>query len=291
MARPSKLLAEWFWTDRWMGSSGFLLPIGARGLYREMLTQAWRRSATLPADHQMIQRAVGVTPEEWAENWPLIKKYWKVDGEEIFNETQREIYEESASRADSLSNRGKTAAEARWAASRTRQASTEQCTSNAQALPEQCPPSPSPSPSPDQSPTPSLSPIHDHEKNPPTPLAGGRDIGPWFSDFWNEHATKTLPSITRLGSSRLRGVKALLHAAGGNRESVERAVAAFSSWPFAIEKGLNVDTFLRAKTRDKYLEWGVNGPPSDNGSRETRNRAAIMEYAKRRFGNAGNMDQ
>ena len=34
----TNLRAEWFWTDRWMGSSAFLLPMEARGLYREMLT-------------------------------------------------------------------------------------------------------------------------------------------------------------------------------------------------------------------------------------------------------------
>jgi hypothetical protein len=38
MAPNGKLLAEWFWIDRWNGSTGFLLPMEARGVYREMLT-------------------------------------------------------------------------------------------------------------------------------------------------------------------------------------------------------------------------------------------------------------
>ena len=87
-----KLLAEWFWTDRWMGSSAFLLPMEVRGLYREMLTQAWRRGARLPNDHEMIQRAVGCTQKEWERCWPKISKYWRIDGDELVNDTQIEIY-------------------------------------------------------------------------------------------------------------------------------------------------------------------------------------------------------
>src|SRR3954467_10029089 len=73
MARKSsqdKLLGEWFWTDRWMGSSAFLLPMEPRGVYREMLTQAWRRGARLPNDHETIRRAIGCTDSEWKRCWP-----------------------------------------------------------------------------------------------------------------------------------------------------------------------------------------------------------------------------
>ena len=71
-----KLLAEWFWTDRWIGSSAFLLPLEMRGLYREMLTQAWRRGARLPLSETAIKRAVGATDEEWARTWPYVTTYW-----------------------------------------------------------------------------------------------------------------------------------------------------------------------------------------------------------------------
>lgn len=89
-----KLLAEWFWIDRWMGSSGFLLPMEPRGLYREMLTQAWRRGAALPNDHEAIRRATGCSDEEWERCWPKIAKFWKVapGGLELVNETQMEVY-------------------------------------------------------------------------------------------------------------------------------------------------------------------------------------------------------
>jgi len=30
--KGEKLLAEWFWTDRWMGSSGFLVEMPRRGI-------------------------------------------------------------------------------------------------------------------------------------------------------------------------------------------------------------------------------------------------------------------
>ncbi len=136
-----KLLAEWFWTDRWMGSSGFLLPMLARGVYREMLTQAWRRGAKLPTDIAAIKRAIGATDVEWAEAWPLVSKYWRVDETNHFvNDTQLQVYAESKAQAESYSERGVKAAQARW----------KQYPSNAQALPENmpevCPPSPSPSP-------------------------------------------------------------------------------------------------------------------------------------------------
>jgi len=87
-----KMLAEWFWTDRWMGSSASLLPMEPRGLYREMLTQAWRRGARLPNDHEAIRRAVGCTTREWSRSWPKIERYWRVDGESLVNDTQLEVY-------------------------------------------------------------------------------------------------------------------------------------------------------------------------------------------------------
>jgi uncharacterized protein YdaU (DUF1376 family) len=108
-----KMLAEWFWTDRWMGSSAFLLPIEPRGLYREMLTQAWRREAKLPNDPETIRRAVGVTEAEWERCWPKVKGYWRVDGDYLVNDTQVAVYLESLGRAKRLSKRGKLGAKAR----------------------------------------------------------------------------------------------------------------------------------------------------------------------------------
>ncbi len=153
-----KLLAEWFWTDRWMGSSAFLLPIHARGLYREMLTQSWRRGAKLPSDFEMIRRAVGVTLAEWDAGWPMISHFWHLDANKnLVNDTQIAVYAEAKMRQTENENRARNAAEARWnKSSSNAQAST-------QALPDielkQCPPSPSPSPSLNQSPE--LNPILD----------------------------------------------------------------------------------------------------------------------------------
>jgi uncharacterized protein YdaU (DUF1376 family) len=110
---PDKLLGEWFWTDRWMGSSGFLLPLEARGLYREMLTQAWRRGARLPNDHETIQRAVGCTAAEWKRCWPRVERYWRIDGDGLVNDTQLEVYAQCRAEHDAASNRGKKGAQAR----------------------------------------------------------------------------------------------------------------------------------------------------------------------------------
>lgn len=78
-----------------MGSSAFLLPLEPRGLYREMLTQAWRRGGKLPNDPVKIRRAIGVTEEEWHRCWPQIERYWTVRDGYLVNETQIEVYAEA----------------------------------------------------------------------------------------------------------------------------------------------------------------------------------------------------
>lgn len=105
--RPSKLLAEWFWTDRWIGSSAFLLPIEPRGLYREMLTQAWRRGGSLPNDPIAIQRAVGCTAAEWRRCWPQIERYWRVEGDALINDTQRDVIVEAIAAHQRAVERGR----------------------------------------------------------------------------------------------------------------------------------------------------------------------------------------
>jgi uncharacterized protein YdaU (DUF1376 family) len=101
--------AEWFWCDRWMGSSAFLLPLEARGLYREMLTQAWRRGAQLPNDLEAIRRAIGSTEKEWRRSWPAIARFWRVEGDALVNDTQIEIYQEAQTRMIRASARGRKA--------------------------------------------------------------------------------------------------------------------------------------------------------------------------------------
>lgn len=115
VAQAQKLLAEWFWTDRWLGSTVRLLSIEARGLYREMLTQAWRWGARLPNDHNQIKRACAVTEDEWARCWPLIEKYWHTDSEGfLVNDTQCEVYRDSQAMAQRGTERGQKGAAARW---------------------------------------------------------------------------------------------------------------------------------------------------------------------------------
>jgi uncharacterized protein YdaU (DUF1376 family) len=141
----AKLLAEWFWIDRWVGSSAFLLPMEPRGLYREMLTQAWRRDARLPNDHEAIQRAVGCTPKEWKRCWPHIEKYWRVDRDSLINDTQLEVYTEAKARLERASAAGKRANAARW--SERANVRPDVRTSIRSDVPPQSPPSPSPVPS------------------------------------------------------------------------------------------------------------------------------------------------
>lgn len=139
-----KLLAEWFWVDRWDGSSAALLPMEAQGVYRAMLSQAWRRGAKLPRDLAQVQRAIRCTAEEWARSWPLVKQYWREDGDSLVNDTQVEVYAETIARYEKRELKAKVAARARWNAPRN-------APSIKQAKPEhmlvQCPPSPDPYPS------------------------------------------------------------------------------------------------------------------------------------------------
>jgi uncharacterized protein YdaU (DUF1376 family) len=144
--KPVKLLAEWFWLDRYIASDTYLLPIESRGLYREMRSRAWLRGASLPNDHALIQRMIGATADEWARCWPQIEHLWRVVGDSLVCDDQLEVYAEAARRATKASKRGTDAVNERWRRERERaQVST-------QAIPEhvleKCPPSPSPSPSP-----------------------------------------------------------------------------------------------------------------------------------------------
>ena len=109
----TKLLAEWFWVDRWMGSSAFSLPIDARGLYREMLSQAWRRQARLPNDHDQIRRLTAVTEKEWRRTWPLVERFWRVDGDSLVNDTQLDVYADASARSSRAQARAQAGAQAR----------------------------------------------------------------------------------------------------------------------------------------------------------------------------------
>lgn len=145
-----ELRAEWFWTDRWMTSSAFLLPMEPRGLYREMLTQAWMRGGSLPNDHEAIQRACGATRAEWRRSWPTLERYWRVDGVTLVNDTQLEVMAEARAAADRAAEKARVAANKRWENERARASAQVGAQAHAQASPravlEECPPSPSPSP-------------------------------------------------------------------------------------------------------------------------------------------------
>lgn len=139
-----KLLAEWFWIERWEGSSAAGLPMEARGLYREMLTRAWRQGGSLPADLEAVRRLVRCERAEWRRSWPLVEPYWKRQGDRLVNETQLEVIAESQRRHEAASARSKHAAGKRWASGKHAPSIAQ---ASPQAMPEQSPPSPYPSPS------------------------------------------------------------------------------------------------------------------------------------------------
>jgi hypothetical protein len=105
----ARLLAEWFWTDRWERSQAALLPLEARGLYRELLSRAWARGARLPNHPPSLQRLVGASDAEWLNSWRFVEPYWHPDasGHYLVNDTQLEIYAEAQAMAERASERGR----------------------------------------------------------------------------------------------------------------------------------------------------------------------------------------
>ena len=118
-----KLRGEMFWTNLWHNSSGFLLPLEPRGLYREMLTRAWSLGGYLPADPETIQRLVNVSRDEWNRCWPKVKQYWKQSGSKIYNETQREVLNESLTLREKRALAGSKGGKAK--AAKTKQAASK----------------------------------------------------------------------------------------------------------------------------------------------------------------------
>lgn len=111
--KRDKLHAEWFWVDRWTASSAFHLDIESRGLYREMLSQAWLRGAKLPHDYEAIRRICGVTEKEWKRCWPKIESFWTVDGTFLINITQVVVYLDAKAAQDRAQARAQAGAQAK----------------------------------------------------------------------------------------------------------------------------------------------------------------------------------
>jgi len=120
--------------------------------------------------------------------------------------------------------------------------------------------------------------------------AGDNGLVPWFQRTWNDTVEGTLPTVRVVNKSRARAIKAFAKDAVGDRETIHRAIAAFASWPFAVAKQLDVDTFLRAKSRAKYIEWAENGPPHQHEG-GGMSPSELRKYMEGRFGNAGDMDR
>lgn len=168
-----ELLAEWFWTDRWIRSSAASLPLESRGLFREMLTQAWALGGYITSDLERVRLTCRVKESEWNRAWPDIAGYWNLtdDGKYLYNRFQLSVYEEARGRHEAKARAGR----ARWegttpeersehgrraVAARKDRLPTSTATSRATSrLPAELqapykPPSPSPSQTPDTPPRP-----------------------------------------------------------------------------------------------------------------------------------------
>lgn len=216
-----KLRAEWFWTDRWVSSSAFLLPLEARGLYREMLTRAWSLGGELPADFATICRLINVSEEEWNRCWPLVSKYWKQNGSKLYNETQRAVLMDSLTlsekRALAGARGGKAKASKRLASEATGVAN-DVAKPLAKDVAKTCPPSLSLSLS--QDPTPN------DEDTSPRRKRRRKSYTADFERFWNAYSARRREGKGRAFKAWEKDRNDLPPAS----ESVDEVVAAAAAW-------------------------------------------------------------
>lgn len=217
-----KLRAEWFWTDRWRSSSAFLLPMEARGLYREMLTAAWTLGACLPNDHEAIRMYTGCLPEVWKRCWPLIEAKWKQEGSKLVNETQREIFNKCLTLSEKRALAGARGGKASGKVRSKPQANVE---ATPQANPKQTNP-PSPSPSKDQSPKKTTDSSADADQR----VTISDSCVPIF-DLWVTLFSKN--GRTKLTKRRRGKIRARLQ--DSTQDEVEGALRGFASNPWRHE--------------------------------------------------------
>jgi len=251
MAR-SKLRGEWFWCDRWTTSDAFTLPIAARGLYREMLTQAWVRGGSLPSDPGRIRRACGVTVEEWNELWPQIASYWATEGERIFNAVQREVMDASKRLSKTRAKAG-----AKGAANR-----------QAKRVAKSKPPSPSPSQDLDPISEDSLSARAAPAPKIPDPF--------WIAEAWNGICVPVGMVAVRLPLSKPRTAKirAALKATEATKDDwvvALRACSRDTHWQGRNDRGWrgNIESFLAPSHRERWLDAGAGTDGGQDGSLES----------------------
>lgn len=199
-----KLLAEWTWTDRWACSEAGLLAMEPRGLHREMLTVAWNKGGGLPIDPDAIQRACRVSRDEWDRCWPAVQAFWHEDSGCLVNDDQLEVLALAIAYARGKQDRAKAAADKRWAKQRAaaegeaaagaEDEAAAGCSGIAQALPEQCPPSPSHQHAVDVRSLQQSRPSSSSSPRPVTDDDGGRDVAAVLDFYTAVPGTRPKPS-------------------------------------------------------------------------------------------------
>ena len=282
----NKLLAEWFWTDRWFGSSGFLLPLEARGLYREMLTAAWRREARLPNDHAAIRRAVGVTDEEWARAWPQVKRFWAEEDGWLVNRTQQEVYADSLALHEGHVAGGKARANSadRDSSGQFKPRSRRLASKLPASSPASCPAIVQP-----------LSPISvsvsisdsSHTQSPTAPGKGPTLVGEMIG-FWQEQ--ERLGGVQPHGDYGRHGktFKTLLAACGASVDAAKGAIAAYFAdrSAFVVQQGHSIGEFTR--TLEKWVRLATGAAPaveSATASQFARVKALVGKLKERKEAN------
>ena len=106
-------------TSDWCGCKLQTAPLAARGLYSEMLTQAWAARGRLPVtEEDEIMRLVRAIPEEWALAWPKVRNCFvaatdpRTGAGVLVNRRQLKVYLDALRSREATLTRNRNAARA-----------------------------------------------------------------------------------------------------------------------------------------------------------------------------------
>lgn len=117
------------------------------GAYWLLLLNAWNRGGRLPNDQEKLARMAGLLhePARWKRVWSTIRRFWTVDGDEIFQGRQVRELARAVEQQEAASERARKANEARWGQRKeVREDIPEESTGTPQGMPAQSSPPPPP---------------------------------------------------------------------------------------------------------------------------------------------------
>lgn len=126
------------------------------GAYWLLLLNAWNRGGRLPNDQEKLARMAGLLhePGRWKRVWSTIRRFWTVDGDEIYQGRQMRELTRALEQQEAASERARRMNEARWGGRK--ESATDSTTDSARTTsgtPGEIPDESSPPPPPQLPPT------------------------------------------------------------------------------------------------------------------------------------------